>query len=72
MEELWSVCILLCITVGDGKKVRPPAEGEEESSHSHAAQSAVEATQTRVQRVVTHCQGKTCSTRPSSRERERE
>lgn len=68
-EVVWSVCVLLCITVGNGQEMRPPAEGEEESSNSHAAQSSIEPRQTRVQRMMTHRQGKTCSARPSSRER---
>lgn len=45
------------VTVGDGQEVGPPAEGEEESSNSHAAQSTIEARQAGVKRVMTHCHG---------------
>lgn len=51
------VCVFSCVTVGDGKEVSPPAEGEEESSNSHAAQSSIKPRQTRVQGVMTHCHG---------------
>lgn len=51
------MCVCVSVTAGDGKEVSPPVEGEEESSNSHAAQSAIKARQTWVQELMMHRRG---------------
>lgn len=56
------VCVLnrFFFTVGNSQEVDPPAEGEEEPSNGHAAQSSIKSRQTRVQEDRIHSHGQTC------------